>query len=88
MTDKPKYSVQIVRRYRELDEAEGFTREIVTRVPINVTYDEVTFTCGHKWQALAGLLNTLCGKAKCWICSDAWLTEAARAEQRNTGKPE
>jgi hypothetical protein len=88
MTKRTKYSAEIIRRYRELDEAEGFTREIVTRVPINVTYDAVTFTCGHKWQALAGLLNTLCGKARCWICSDAWLTEAARADERNKGKPE
>jgi hypothetical protein len=55
---------------------------------MDVTHDEVTFTCGHKRQALARLLDTLCGKAKCWICSDAWLTEAARAEQRNVVKPE
>jgi hypothetical protein len=88
MRDKPKYSPEIIRRYRELDDAEGFTREIVTRVPMDPTWDAVTFTCGHKWQALARLLDTLCGKAKCWICSDAWLTEAARAEQRKGEKPE
>jgi hypothetical protein len=79
---------RVVGRFRAVDERIRHELDhLVARVPINVTYDAVTFTCGHKWQALAGLLNTLCGKAKCWICSDEWLAKAVAEEQQNGEKP-
>jgi hypothetical protein len=39
MTDKPKYSADIIRRYREMDDAGGFMREVVTHAPVDVTWD-------------------------------------------------
>jgi hypothetical protein len=82
MTQQPKYSAEIIRRYREMDDAGGFMREVVTREPVDVTWDEITFACGHKWETMPKLLELSGGKAKCHACAEEWLAGALREEQK------
>jgi hypothetical protein len=82
MTDKPEYSIEILRRYREADNAGSFMRDIVERVLVDPEDDELTLACGHKRRALASLVDAGGGKTfRCRQCADQWLAEAVREKR-------
>jgi hypothetical protein len=44
---EPKYPPEVILKYRELNDASGFDREIVKREPVNLEQDRLTLGCGH-----------------------------------------
>jgi hypothetical protein len=83
-TTQPKYSADLIRRYRELDRAGGFHREIVEHWPVTLTMDGLRLTCGHEQEGNYGFLDQL-GKARggteppsarCDQCVREWLNKA------------
>jgi hypothetical protein len=84
-----KYSPAIIHCYREIDNADGFDREIVARVAGDPDDDEVTFACGHKWQPHASLLDRVirARKARCFDCREEWLEKALAEEKPEMKKP-
>jgi hypothetical protein len=75
MTDERKYSVEIIRRYRKMEKANVFVREMKERHPVDLDFDEVTYSCGHKAKILATALDALPGggKLSCRTCAEEWL---------------
>jgi hypothetical protein len=48
LTEKPKYSLEVIRRYRQMEDRNAFHQEVKKRVPIDLGTDRVTLACGHK----------------------------------------
>ena len=60
MREERKYSVEIIRRYRQMD----FRRAVIERVEVGPATDRVTLECGHSDEMLARLVDVLAaGKA-------------------------
>jgi hypothetical protein len=75
--ERPKYSADIIRRYREMDEANAFRREVKERVPVDLDYDQVTFSCGHQQEFNHGFFQLMPdGKFHCETCKKEWLAKA------------
>ena len=85
MTDERKYSVEIIRRYREMEKTDAFDRDIVAREPFDLHNGEVTFSCGHRTRILARMIDRMPDKFQCHACADEWLAEAVRQEKPEQG---
>ena len=81
----PRYSPEVIRRYREMEQAREFDRDITDRSPIDPKTDEVTLTCGHKARASLRILAAMGTKYKmpCSVCAREWLAKAVEAESKN-----
>jgi len=78
----PDYSPDVIRRYREINHADGFKREVKERVPVDLKIDEVTFDCGHKQEIMPCLIDAMAGgKLHCFTCEKEWLAKAAEEEK-------
>jgi hypothetical protein len=85
---EPKYSPEVIRRYRERDGARGFHREIVEHQPITLSRDRLRLACGHEQEdnyAFCEALHKFEQKtgspsARCEQCVQAWLRQAIREE--------
>jgi hypothetical protein len=84
-TTEPKYSQEVIRRYRELDQAGGFRRAIVEHRPVSLTQDWLRLECGHDQEGSYTLYETL-GQARskseppsvhCNQCIKEWLAKAS-----------
>jgi hypothetical protein len=54
---EPKYSLETIRRYREIERQRGFERAIRERAPVDLEHDELVLECGHKLRVSAKLLD-------------------------------
>jgi hypothetical protein len=54
---EPKYSLETIRRYREIERQNGFERAIQERTPVDLEHDELILECGHKLRLSAKLLD-------------------------------
>jgi hypothetical protein len=78
---KPKYSVEIIRRYREMDRAGEFMRGIQERIPVSLNADEVLLSCGHKREVTDRLIDAMPnGMLHCYECRDQWLAKAVEEQ--------
>jgi len=75
--EKPKYSADTIRRYRELDANKGFERPIKKRTPFDLTRDEVKFSCGHKDIISVRLIDNMPKDVhfSCDQCTQEWLAK-------------
>lgn len=86
---EPKYSPEVIRRYRELDRARGFERDIVSHDPVSPDYDRLRLACGHeregdyKFYETFHQLREKTGSAsvRCHQCIKEWLEKASREEE-------
>ena len=82
----PKYSQEIILRYRELKTSGGFDRTIEERIPIEPDWDELTLSpCGHKTRILIMPINSVYVKGtthQCPRCEKAWLAQALEDDKR------
>jgi hypothetical protein len=87
---EPKYSQDIIRRYREMNEANAFNREVTERVPVDLDCDDVSFACGHK-QRINRLFFKIPGTSQnqnsfhCNECEKEWLARAVEEEEKGKG---
>jgi hypothetical protein len=78
---EPKYSPEILRRYREM-RPNGFLRQITERVPVDLDWDEMLLSCGHRQRSWCLLIDAMLGeKFECDQCRDEWLAEAVQEEE-------
>ena len=74
-----QYSPDIIRRYRELNDAEGFRRKIVERQPLTLSQDSVRLECGHEQKSESKMIDLaakMWGGVQCQQCVDEWLKKA------------
>ena len=83
-TAKPKYSPEVIQRYREMQETHRFRRQVKERVLVDLNTDEATLSCGHKLETMASLINATDGQLHCRECEKEWLAKAV--EEENRGK--
>lgn len=85
MTSKPQYSPELIHRAREARRRGDFQRTILTRTPMDFTYDQVALECGHTHRsmaALADITDQLCNNREdCERCIDEWM----RRESHDAG---
>jgi len=79
---KPKYSADTIRRYRELDASKGFDRPIKKRTPFDLTRDEVKFSCGHK-DIISVRLIDLLSKGEHFACDECKQEWLLKEEKKN-----
>jgi hypothetical protein len=79
---EPEYSQDIIRRYREMDDANAFRHEAKRRVPIGLDYDRAILSCGHEQEMLRHFLKATDGKLQCEACKQEWLAKAIEEEKR------
>ena len=81
------YSLDIIRRYREMDDADAFDREVVSHVPVDLNNDEITLACGHTITLMRRFMRlTKNGKFHCKACEQAWLEQAVKEEHEKPGE--
>jgi hypothetical protein len=77
---EPKYSPEVIRRYREMRKTNAFGRKTQERAPVDLDVDELTLECGHKQQFTARFLdlhkssNTM----HCEVCVREWLEQQGK----------
>ena len=82
---KPRYSPEIILRYREMERAGEFKREVKERVPSDLDFDELTLSCGHKKEMNVYQISAMDGTVTCNECRKEWLAKAVE-EERRSGK--
>ena len=94
MAQEPNYSLEVIRRYREMEGRNAFNREVKERVTINLEKDRVTFACGHQEQMPYSMLDVAANLARakgidesplmlvCRECRSEWLAEAMREDRK------
>jgi hypothetical protein len=83
MSKTPRYSPDLIRRYREMDDANAFRRTITEVVPIDLDRDLVTLACGHQQELSRLLLRPSPSQAfDCDDCRNQWLAQAVAEEEK------
>jgi hypothetical protein len=78
---EPRYSPELIRRYRELQDSDGFQRKIAWRRPVTLEADLIHLECGHERKLDRNLIDLLkmngrTGLLKCEACVEEWLKKA------------
>jgi hypothetical protein len=85
MAQEPNYSLEVIRRYREMDRNGGFHREIQGRTPVTLQKDRVVLACGHSSMRNAVFLDETprmgVSGFRCDECAEEWLNKVAGEEQ-------
>ena len=85
MAQEPNYSLEVIRRYREMDRNRGFDRGIQERTPVTLQKDRVVLACGHSSMRSAVFLDEAPKMGfsgfRCDECAEEWLQKAAEEEQ-------
>jgi hypothetical protein len=85
MAQEPNYSLEVIRRYREMDRNRGFHRGIQERTPVTPAKDRVVLACGHNSMGSALFLDEAPRIGVSGFrrdeCAEEWLKHAAGEEQ-------
>jgi len=65
-------SPEVIQAAREARARGEFDREVVNRVADDLQFDQLTLSCGHTIQHLAGLSI---GKVDCRRCIEQWMQD-------------
>jgi predicted Zn-ribbon and HTH transcriptional regulator len=83
MSDEREYSLEVIRRYREMEAGDRFNRRVMERVPISLKRDRVVLECGHEREFDAGFLDLRASVnlgAACPTCTEEWLKRVVEEE--------
>lgn len=72
---EPKYSTEIILRYRQLMRDDHFDRKIVGAIPSDLMHDQLTLECGHTRRTFARYEHKDEECVYCDECAQAWLKE-------------